>query len=54
MRYRTKLTYMLAGEKNRTPNCPTISNLKLDDVSSDVFGKSPRSISHYIPASRSM
>ena len=32
MRYRTKLTYMLAGEKDRALNCLTISNLKLDDV----------------------
>ena len=29
-------------------NCLTVSNLKLDDVFSDVFGKSSRSIIHYI------
>ena len=40
MRYRFKLTNMLTGEKNRAQNCLTISNLKLDDVFSDVFGKS--------------
>ena len=48
MRYRTKLTNMLTGEKNRALNCLTISNLKLDDVFSDVFGKSSRSIISYI------
>ncbi len=37
MRYRVKLTNMLTGEKNRAQNCLTVSNLKLDDVFSDVF-----------------
>jgi transposase len=48
MRYRFKLTCMLAGEKNRAQNCLTVSNLKLDDVFSDVFGKSASSITTYI------
>lgn len=48
MRYRFKLTNMLTGEKNRAQNCLTVSNLKLDDVFSDVFGKSARSITSYI------
>ena len=48
MRYRTKLTNMLTGEKNRAQNCLTVSNLKLDDVFSDVFGKSSRSITEHI------
>ena len=48
VRYRVKLTNMLAGEKNRAQNCLTVSNLKLDDVFSDVFGKSARSITEYI------
>ena len=48
VRYRVKLTNMLTGEKNRAQNCLTISNLKLDDVFSDVFGKSARSITEYI------
>ena len=48
MRYRTKLTNMLTSEKNRAQNCLTVSNLKLDDVFSDVFGKSSRSIIQYI------
>lgn len=48
MRYRTKLTNMLTGEKNRAQNCLTVSNLKLDDVFSDVFGKSSRSITEYM------
>ena len=49
VRYRVKLTNMLTGEKNRAQNCLTVSNLKLDDVFSDVFGKSARSITNYIP-----
>lgn len=48
MRYRRKLTNMLTSEKNRALNCLTVSNLKLDDVFSDVFGKSSRSIISYI------
>lgn len=48
MRYRFKLTNMLTGEKNRAQNCLTVSNLKLDDVFSDVFGKSARSITNYM------
>ena len=48
MRYRFKLTNMLTSEKNRAQNCLTVSNLKLDDVFSDVFGKSARSITNYI------
>jgi len=48
VRYRFKLTNCLTGEKNRVQNCLTVSNLKLDDVFSDVFGKSARSITNYI------
>lgn len=48
IRYRVKLTNMLTGEKNQAQNCLTVSNLKLDDVFSDVFGKSARSITNYI------
>ena len=48
MRYRFKLTNMITGEKNRAQNCLTVSNLKLDDVFSDVFGKSSMSITKYI------
>ncbi len=39
MLYRYKLTNFTVGEKNRTQNCLTVSNIKLDDVFSDVFGK---------------
>lgn len=39
MRYRWKLTNFKVGEKNRAQNCLTVSNIKLDDVFSDVFGK---------------
>jgi len=48
VRYRFKLTNILTGEKNRAQNCLTVSNLKLDDVFSDVFGKSASSITNYI------
>ncbi len=48
VRYRFKLTCMITGEKNRAQNCLTVSNLKLDDVFSDVLGKSSRSITEHI------
>ena len=48
VRYRFKLTCMITGEKNRAHNCLTVSNLKLDDVFSDIFGKSSRSIKEQI------
>ena len=50
VRYRFKLTSMISSEKNSAQNCLTVSNLKLDDVFSDVFGKSSRSITEYILA----
>ena len=48
LRYRSKLTNMLTSEKNRALNCLTVSNLKLDDVFSDVFGKSGSSITAHL------
>lgn len=50
VRYRFKLTCMIVGEKNRAQNCLTVSNFKLDDVFSDVFGKSARSITEQMLA----
>ena len=44
VRYRWKLTNFTAGEKNRAQNCLTVSNFKLDDVFSDVFGKAASAI----------
>jgi len=44
IRYRFKLTSYSTGEKNRAQNCLTVSNLKLDDAFSDVFGKSAKAI----------
>lgn len=38
------MTNQIIRMKNRDLNCLTISNLKLDDVFTDVFGKSSRSI----------
>lgn len=48
IRYRVKLTNMLTSEKNRAHNWLTVSNLKLDDAFSDIFGKSTKSITEYI------
>ena len=48
VRYLRKLTNIETGEKNRAHNCLTVSNLKLDDVFSDVFGKSALSITRHI------
>jgi Transposase and inactivated derivatives len=44
VRYQWKLTNFMTGEKNRAQNCLTVSNIKLDDVFSDVFGKAASAI----------
>jgi len=44
VRYYWKLTSFSTGEKNRAQNCLTVSNIKLDDVFSDVFGKAASAI----------
>ena len=44
VRYRQKLTNFTTGEKNRAQNCLTVSNIKLDDVFTDVFGKAATAI----------
>lgn len=44
VRYHWKLTNSNTGEKKRTQNCLTVSNFKLDDVFSDVFGKAVSAI----------
>ena len=43
-RYHTKLTGFTTGEKNRAQNCLTVSNIQIDQVFSDVFGKSASAI----------
>jgi len=48
VRYHVKLTSYATGEKNRAQNCLTVSNLKLDGVFSDVFGKSASAITSHI------
>jgi transposase len=48
MRYRVKLTNISVGEKNRAQNCLTVSNIKLDDVFSDVFGQSASAITDHL------
>lgn len=47
-RYRLKLTYMRTAEKNRFQNSMTISQVRLDCVFSDPFGKSASAIMEYI------
>jgi transposase len=49
-RYWCKLTAYMTGEKNRAQNCLTVSNFKLDDVFSNVFGKSASAITSYLLA----
>ena len=44
LRYRMKLVNTRSGEKNRARNCLTVSGIKLDDVFSDILGKSSRAI----------
>lgn len=44
VRYRQKLTNFTTGEKNRAQNCLTVSNIMLDDVFTDVFGKAATAI----------
>ena len=48
LRYRFKLTNMSSSEKNRIQNSLTISNITLDSVLSDIFGKSASLILEYI------
>jgi len=43
-RYYRKLVGFNTGEKNRAQNSLTVSNIKLDDVFTDVFGKSASAI----------
>ncbi len=47
-RYMVKLTSFTTGEKNRAQNCLTVSNLKLDDVFSDIFGVASSNIIEHI------
>ena len=49
-RYRYKLTYIKVSEKNRIQNCFTMSNIRIDSVVSDPFGKSARLIMNNILA----
>lgn len=44
MRYRFKLINLMSSEKRRTQNCLTVSNIQLDNVVSDTFGKSSQAI----------
>lgn len=53
VRYHTKLTSFTTGEKNRVQNCLTVSNMKLDSVFSDVFGKASSNIIGHILANPS-
>lgn len=48
MRYNVKLTNFRTGEKNRVQNCLTVSNIQLDHVFSDVFGKSATALVEHL------
>jgi len=48
LRYRFKLVNMSSSEKNRIQNSLTISNITLDSVLTDLFGKSATLILDYI------
>lgn len=50
VRFMIKISHEATSNKNRARNCLTSLGLKLDDVFSDVFGKSSRSIINYIIA----
>lgn len=43
-RYRYKLTYIKVSEKNRIQNCFTMSNIRIDSVVTDPFGKTAKLI----------
>lgn len=47
-RYRLKLVYMRTAEKNRFQNSMTVSQVRLDSVFSDPFGKSASAIMEYL------
>jgi len=47
-RYYRKLVGFTTGEKNRAQNCLTVSNIKLDEVFTDVFGKSASAITEHL------
>lgn len=53
VRYSIKLTGYNTGEKNRAQNCLTVSNMKLDSVFTDVFGKASSNIIGHIIANPS-
>lgn len=48
VRYRWKLNNFIVGEKKHAENHLTVSNCKLDDVFSDVFGKATTNITSYL------
>ena len=48
IRYRLKLVYIRTSEKNRYQNSMTISQIRLDNVFSDPFGKSASAIMSYL------
>jgi hypothetical protein len=41
-RHDRKISNIITGEKNRLQNVLTISNIKIDEVLSDVFGKTAK------------
>lgn len=43
-RYRRKTVYTISAEKNRLSNCLTVSCIKLDEVLSDLYGKTGQAL----------
>ena len=43
-RYRRKTIYAITAEKNRMSNCLTVSGIKLDEVLSDLYGKTGQAL----------
>lgn len=43
-RYRRKTVYAITAEKNRMSNCLTVSGIKLDEVLSDLYGKTGQAL----------
>ncbi len=48
IRYKSKLTNISSGEKNRVQNSLTVSNIMLSNVVSDTFGKSASAIIQHL------
>lgn len=53
-RYRTKLIAMRSSERLRYQNCMTVSNINIDSVLSDSFGKSAKAVMSEVLSTKSI